>query len=87
MSQLEIRDKVIEELRNIPDEKMENICDFIRNIRTDPQNSRTNVDMIMGFAGCWSDMPDNAYSDFIQEMSGGRAKAFAGRRKNETGVN
>lgn len=87
MSQLEIREKVIEELRKIPDEKMENIYEFIRHIRTDQQNSRTNVDIIMGFAGCWSDMPDNAYSDFIQEMSGRRAKAFAGRRKNETGVN
>ena len=87
MSQLEIREKVIEELRNIPDEKMENIYEFIRHIRTDPQNSRTNADTIMGFAGCWSDMPDNAYSDFIQELSDKRAQAFAGRRKNETGVN
>ena len=87
MKQLEIRKKVIEELRRIPDEKMGNIYEFIRHIRTEPQNSRTNVDKIMGFAGCWSDMPDNAFSEFIQEMRDRRAQAFAGRRKNETGVN
>ncbi len=35
MEQLEIREKVIEELRKIPDEKMENIYEFIRHIRTE----------------------------------------------------
>lgn len=87
MEQLEIREKVIEELRKIPDEKMENIYQFILRIRTEPQKSRTNVDKIMGFAGCWSDMPENAFSEFIQEMRDRRAQAFTGRRKNETGVN
>jgi hypothetical protein len=87
MERLEIREKVIEELRKIPDEKMENIYEFICHIRAEPQNSRTNVDKIMGFAGCWSDMPENAFSEFIQEMRDRRAQAFAGRRKNETGVN
>jgi hypothetical protein len=56
-------------------------------MRTEPQNSTTNIDKIMGFAGCWSDMPNNAFSEFIQEMRNRRAQAFAGRRKNETGVN
>ena len=87
MEQLQIREKVIEELRGIPDEKMEKIYEFIRYLRTEPQNSRTNVDKIMSFAGCWSDMPENAFSEFIQEMRDRRAQAFAGRRKNETGVN
>ncbi len=58
MKQLQIREKVIEELRGIPDEKMEKIYEFIRYLRTEPQNSRANVDKIMAFAGCWSDMPD-----------------------------
>lgn len=87
MGQLEIRKKVIEELRKIPDEKMENIYEFIRHIRAESQNSRTNVDKIMGFAGCWSDMPENVFSEFIQEMGDRRAQAFAGRRNNEAGVN
>jgi len=87
MEQLEIREKVIEELRMIPDEQMGNIYEFLHHIRTEPRNSTTNSDKIMGFAGCWSDMPDNAFSEFIQEMRDRRAQAFAGRRKNETGVN
>ena len=87
MEPLEIRKKVIEELRRIPDEKMGNIYEFIRHIRTEPQNLTTNIDKIISFAGCWSDMPDNAFSEFIQEMRDRRAQAFAGRRKNETGVN
>ena len=81
MSQLEMREKVIEELRKIPDEKMENIYEYIHHIRTETQNSRTNVDKIMSFAGCWSDMPDNAFTEFIQEMRDRRAQAFAGRRQ------
>jgi len=87
MSQLQIREKVIEELKKIPDEKMEKIYEFISHIRTNHQNSITNVDLIMGFAGCWSDMPDDVFSDITQEMSGRRAQAFAERRKNETGIN
>jgi len=87
MEQLQIREKVIEELRSIPDEKMEKVYEFIRYLRTEPQNSKINVDKIMGFAGCWSDMPDNTFSNFIQEVKDRRAQAFAGRRKNETGVN
>ena len=54
MEQLQIREKVIEELRGIPDEKMEKIYQFIRYLRTEPQNSTANVDKIMAFAGCWS---------------------------------
>ena len=87
MEQLQIREKVIEELRGIPDEKMEKVYEYIRYLRTESQNSRTHADKIMGFAGCWSDMPDSAFSDFMQEMKDRRARAFAGRRKNETGVN
>ena len=81
MSQLEMREKVIEELRKIPDEKMENIYEYIHHIRTETQNSMTNVDKIMSFAGCWSDMPDNAFTEFIQEIRDRRAQAFAGRRQ------
>jgi hypothetical protein len=87
MEQLQMREKVIAELRGIPDEKMEKVYEFIRYLRAEPQNARTNVDKIMDFAGCWSDMPDNVFSEFIQEMKDGRAQAFAGRRQNETGVN
>jgi hypothetical protein len=87
MEQLEIREKVIEELRMIPDEQMGNIYEYLHHIRTEPKNSMTNVDKIMGFAGCWSDMPENAFSEFIQEMRDRRARAFTGRRKNETDVN
>ena len=87
MEQLHIREKVAEELRRVPDEKMEKVYNFIRHIRIELQNSGTNVDKIMGFAGCWSDMPDDVFSEFIQEMRDRRAQAFAGRRKNETGVN
>ena len=87
MERLEIREKVIEELRKIPDEKMENIYEFIRHIRAGPQNSSTNVYKIMCFTGCRADMPENAFSEFIQEMRDRRAQAFAGRRENETGVN
>jgi hypothetical protein len=87
MEQLQMREKVIAELRGIPDEKMEKIYEYIRLLQIEPQNSKTNADKIMGFAGCWSDMPDNAFSDFIQEVKDRRAQAFAGRRENETGAN
>ena len=87
MEQLQIREKVIEELRGIPDDKMEKVYEFICYLRAEPQNSRINVDKIMGFAGCWSDMPDSAFAAFIQEMRDRRTQAFSGRRKNETGVN
>jgi len=48
MAPLEIRKKVIEELRRIPDDKMENIYEFIRHIRTEPQNFRKGLENVDG---------------------------------------
>jgi len=87
MEQLQIREKVLEELRSLPDEKMDKIYDYIHHIRIEMQNSGTNVDKIMVFAGCWSDMSDDVFSEFFQEIRDRREQAFTGRRKNETCVN
>ncbi|MFZ4440787.1 MAG: hypothetical protein ACOYOS_20410 [Syntrophales bacterium] len=46
----DIREKVIQELRMIPDEQMGNIYEFLHHIRTEPQNLSTNSNKIMGLA-------------------------------------
>ena len=74
VEQMQIREKVIEELKMISDEKMEKVYDFIHNLNTDLQRSATDYDKLMSFAGCWSDMPDNDFSEFIQEIRDRRAQ-------------
>jgi hypothetical protein len=34
--------------------------------------------MMMQFAGCWRDMPDDVYAEFIQEIAARRQAAFPG---------
>ena len=50
MEQLEIREKVIQELIMIPDEQMGNIYKFLHHVRTEPKKLTTNSDKIMGLA-------------------------------------
>lgn len=80
-----MRDRVVEEIKLVPDHKLTEIYDLIHYFRVGLQSAR-NVDQIMGFAGCWKDMPDNVFYEFLQEIAQRRSRAFSRRRSSETSI-
>lgn len=78
-----IREKVVEEVKQIPEEKLPQILDLIHRFRLGLQFSRKPTDKITSYAGCWKDMPEDIYQDFMSEVNQRRHTAFSGRRKRE----
>ncbi len=81
-----IREKVVEEVNQIPEERLPQILDLIHHFRVGLQFSRKKTDKITNYAGCWKDMPEDLYQDFMSEVSQRRQAAFSRRRNRETNV-
>lgn len=86
MKAITVREKVLEEIKSIPEEKLPEIFDFIHSFRLNTQLSIAKSDQAMSFAGCWQDMPDEVYDEFITEISQRRQAAFSRRRNREAGI-
>ena len=44
-------------------------------------HSNVNSDRASSFAGCWKNMPDEVYAEFVNEVAQRRQIAFSTRRK------
>lgn len=84
MDSSNIRTKLAAEIELIPEEKLDDLYNFIHFFRLGVQNSQGEVDQIMQFAGCWSEMPDEAFADFNEEIITRRQQGFLKRRDNES---
>jgi predicted DNA-binding antitoxin AbrB/MazE fold protein len=47
--------------------------------------ARDNAENVMRFAGAWHDMAEDAFNDYLAEVSQRRESAFSRRRGRETG--
>ena len=61
--------KIIAEINLIPKDKRKELYDLIHKFRIGLERSHNNIDEIMQFAGSWSDMPEEDFSDFCEEMT------------------
>ncbi|MEW6380727.1 MAG: hypothetical protein AB1611_14120 [bacterium] len=86
MKESGLRDKVIEEIDLIPEHKLSEIYDLVHYFRIGLQQSKEGANPIMKFAGCWQDMPDEEFTEFLEEIGQRRKHAFSGRRNNEAGI-
>ncbi len=85
MSPTQLRRKVIEEIQRLPDEKLSELYNVIHSFRIGVEHgSQSYQDNIMQFAGCWDDMPDHEFDDWLNEISERRSRAFVGRIDRET---
>ncbi len=80
------RDRVIEEIRHIPEHKLSEVYDLLHYFRVGLQTSKGNADRIVKFAGCWGDMPAETFREFTEEILERRKQAFSRRRTSETGA-
>lgn len=86
MSVSTMRTKVLEEVHLIPESKLPDLYDFIHYFRLGLETSKNGVKQIMQFAGCWGDMSNETFAEFLKETAERRRQAFSRRRSNETGV-
>lgn len=87
MEGLVIRNRVMEEIKFIPEHKLAEVYDFIHYFRVGLQKSKATIDQITQFAGCWNDMSEDVFNDFSEETKHRRNQAFARRRSDEAGIN
>ena len=84
MASLLIKNKVLQEIDLIPEDKLTDLYNFIHYFRLGLEKSQvTKPKPILAFAGCWQDMPDEVFNDFAAEIKQRRHQAFARRRGNE----
>jgi hypothetical protein len=84
MNSIELQNKVIEEIRLVPENKLPELYNFIHFFRLGLEADKRDVKKSMRFAGCWEDMTDKEFSEFREEISERRRQAFAGRNRRET---
>jgi len=84
MNSSTLKPKVLEEINLVPEDKLRQIYDFVHYFRLGLEMSRSNArQTTMQFAGCWRDMPDEMFTDFLEEITQRRQRAFSRRRSGE----
>ncbi len=78
MKTSEIQSRVMEEIKLIPENKLSELFEFIHFSRLGVESIGLSGTEIMRFAGCWEDMPDKEFEDFLEEVSERRQRAFSG---------
>jgi hypothetical protein len=87
MASLLIKDKVLQEINLIPEDKLADLYPFIHYFRLGLEQSQPQQQkQTLSFAGSWQDMPDDLFADFTTEIATRRRQAFTGRRTYETGA-
>jgi hypothetical protein len=68
MDTSELKTKVLAEIQRVPEARLSELYDFIRDFRSrfEPDlHSRQPID----FAGCWSDLPLETYTEFLEDIA------------------
>ena len=86
MDSLNLRTKVIAEINLVPQDKLEDLYNFIHYFRLGVEISKSSLNKTMQFAGCWNDMSDEIFANFNQEISNRRQQSFLGRRSDEASL-
>ena len=86
MSDSELRVKLIEELQRIPDDKLTQLYGLVHHFRVEAESGDRSLET-MQFAGCWADLPDSIYAEFLEDLPTRRQQAFSQRRNREANLN
>ncbi|MBI4670117.1 MAG: hypothetical protein HY741_00400 [Chloroflexi bacterium] len=80
------RERVIEEIRRLPENRLDEIYSLLHFFRIGLETSRDKIKPIMQFAGAWSEMSEDTFADFMRSITTRRQEASAGRRIRETNI-
>lgn len=81
-----MREKLIDEIAKIPDEKVPEIFDFLYYFRLGLSAKNPNPKKILQLAGKWQDMSETDFEEFLSNIQSRRKNAFISRRNRETGI-
>ena len=82
-----MREKLINEITKIPDEKVSDVFDFVHYFRLGLGVKSSDPEKILQLAGSWEDMSNDDFDKFLTEMKTRRKNAFSSRNNRETGIN
>ena len=80
------REKIYEEVRRIPEDRLAEAFAILRGYRQSIEGGPTNGSNVMQYAGVWKDMPADEFDEFLDDVSSRRHNAFSRRRDREAGV-
>lgn len=85
MTASQLRDKLQNEIRELPDSRLQEVYDLIHVFRlgSEPKPGAGPND-VMRFAGAWDDLDD--FDAFEAEIRARRRTAFSTRRRHEAGT-
>jgi hypothetical protein len=83
MNVSEIENRVIDEVRLFPQDKLPELYTFIHCYRLGIETGQNDIRAIMQFAGCWEDMQDEEFENFAEDIAERRKIAFSRRRESE----
>jgi hypothetical protein len=78
------KNQLIEEIELIPESKHKELYDLIYKFRLSLDRSEHRINEIMQFAGSWSDMPEEDFSYFCEEIEQRRQASSSRRFFDET---
>jgi len=77
------RNKILQEIRLIPDDKLPELYTILHYFRMGVQSSQKEPESILKYAGSWSDLPEEISDSIVQEAYRRRNTAFSRRRNRE----
>ena len=81
-----LRNKLLDEVTKIPDDKIPEIFDFLYHFRLGLEVKKSNPQKILQLAGSWEDMSDLDFKDFLDEIKNRREKAILSRSRREASI-
>ena len=73
------KDKLINEISLLPEDKLGEVYNFIHYFRLGAEKIKRSGNDILSFSGSWEDMDDEDFNDYLSGISDRRSKAFSGR--------
>ncbi len=62
------KNQLLEEISLIPEDRHQELYDLIHTFRMGLNQSEHNINEIMQFAGSWSDLPEEDFKNFYEEV-------------------
>jgi hypothetical protein len=80
MNSSELRTKLLQEIQSVPDEQLIELLELIHTFRLRSEAAHTSSQIIMKFAGCWRELSNDTYTEFLDDISQRRQQAFQQRQ-------
>lgn len=83
MNTSDLKTKVLEEIQLVPDDQLVALYDLVHSFRLQFNSPNSQTHNLMQFAGCWSDLSTEDYTQLLDDLSQRRQQAFSQRQSRE----